>query len=163
MRLSLIAAVADNGTIGRDNDLPWRLPDDFRRFKALTMGHHLLMGRKTWESIGRPLPGRTTVVISRRPLTVPAGVELAASVDSALEVAALAGDDEAFVVGGAEIYRQLLSRADRIYLTRVHAEVDGDVRFPEFDETDWRLVAQEEHGADERHALPFTFVTYDRR
>lgn len=163
MRLSLIVAVSDNGTIGRGNDLPWRLPDDFRRFKAVTMGHHLLMGRKTWESIGRPLPGRTTVVISRRRLELPAGVKLAASVDESVEMAAAAGDDEAFVAGGAEIYRQLLARADRLYLTRVHADVAGDVAFPEFDPSEWRLVVCEKRPVDERHSLPFSFLVYERR
>jgi len=146
-----------------NNEMPWRLPDDFRRFKSLTMGHHLLMGRKTWESIGRPLPGRTTVVISRRQLELPTGVELADSVDAALDIAAAAGDEEAFVAGGEQIYRQFLERADRIYLTRVHADVAGDAAFPKLKETAWKRVASEPHAADERHLLPFTFLIYDRR
>lgn len=163
MRLSLIAAVADNGIIGRGNDIPWRLPADWRRFKATTMGHHLLMGRRTWESIGRPLPGRTTVVISRdADLELPDGVTRAGSLEAAIEVAVSAGDDEAFVAGGAEIYRQSLDRADRLYLTRVHAAPEGDTEFPEWERDDWILVASERHEADDTHAYAFTVEILER-
>jgi dihydrofolate reductase len=130
MRLSIIAAVADNGVIGRDNALPWRLSADLRRFKVLTLGHHLLMGRKTFESIGSVLPGRTTVVISRGRPALPPGVLLAHSIDEAVAMARASGDFEAFVAGGAEIYELALPVADRLYLTRVHTITDGDIRFP---------------------------------
>ena len=163
MQLSLIAAVADNGVIGSAGDIPWRLPDDWKRFKARTMGHHLLMGRRTWESIGKPLPGRTTVVISRRQPELPEGVQLASSLDQAIETAAAAGDEEAFVAGGAGIYRLTLPRADRLYLTRVHAAIEGDTMFPQWDEAEWQLVASDRHQADQRHAWAFTFQTFDRR
>jgi len=162
MRVSIIAAVADDRVIGRGNDLPWRLPADLARFKRLTLGHHLLMGRKTWESIGRPLPGRTTVVISRRQPELPAGVLLAAGIDQALDLARAAGEDEAFIAGGAEIYRQTLGRADRLYLTRVDARVAGDSRFPPWDAAAWRLVSRQDRPADGTNPLPLSFLVYDR-
>jgi len=148
MRLSIIVATAENGVIGRDNDLPWYLPADLKRFKQLTMGHHLLMGRKTFEAIGRALPGRTTVVISRGRPTLPEGVRLAASLDEALSLAAAAGEDEAFVAGGAQVYDLAGPRADRLYLTRIHAAIEGDTRLPELVESDWELVSKEDHGPD---------------
>ncbi len=162
MRVSLIAAVADDGVIGRDRDLPWRLPADWRRFKRLTMGHHLLMGRRTWESIARPLPGRTIVVISRGAPELPAGVHLAASLDDALALARRTGDDEAFIAGGAQIYRLALPLADRLYLTRVHATFDGDTRFPPWNTSTWRLTASEDHPADAQNPHPVTFETWER-
>lgn len=162
MRLSVIAAVAENGVIGRGNGLPWRLPEDLARFKRLTMGHHLVVGRKTFESIGRALPGRTLVVVTSGRPALPDGCRRAASIDEALEIARGAGDDEAFVGGGGEIYRQTLDRADRLYLTRVRAAFDGDVRFPAFDPERWRLVERVERPADERHAVPYAFEVYDR-
>src|SRR3954468_18964811 len=128
MRVSLIAAVAENGVIGHDGGLPWHLSDDLRRFKQLTMGHTIIMGRRTWESIGRPLPGRRTVVVTRQPnyrLEDPT-VTVASNLEQGLKTAKNAGDDEAFIVGGAELYRAALPAADRLYLTRVDAEVDGD-------------------------------------
>ncbi len=162
MRLSIIAAVAENGVIGRGNDLPWHLPADLKRFKRTTMGHHLLMGRKTFESIGRPLPGRTTVVISRGQPVVPEGVLVAGSLKEAIEIADRAGGDEAFVVGGAEIFAAALEIADRIYLTRVRAEVAGDRFFPRFDPDEWKLLSSEERPADERHAYPLEFRLFER-
>lgn len=156
-------AVAANGVIGRGNDLPWRLSADLRRFKELTMGHHLVMGRKTWESIGRPLPGRVMVVISRSRPQVPSGVVLVESIPQALEVARRAGDDEVFVVGGGEIYRQTLELADRLYLTRVHAEVVGDVCFPAWDEDRWKLLSRSQVAADERNDHAVSFEVYERR
>src|SRR3954452_22634299 len=128
MRVSLIAAVAENGVIGRDGGLPWHLSDDLRRFKRLTMGHTMVMGRRTWESIGRPLPGRRTVVVTRQSAyTVDADdVQVAHSLAAAVECAASSGDDEAFIIGGAELYRDAIAAADRLYITRVHASVDGD-------------------------------------
>jgi dihydrofolate reductase len=162
MKLSIIVAVAEYGIIGRDNDLPWYLPADLKRFKQLTMGHHLLMGRKTFEAIGRALPGRTTVVITRGQPTLPEGVERAGSLEEALALATAAGDDEAFVAGGAQIYSLALPKADRLYLTRIHAPIAGDTRFPDLAESDWELVSEEDHGPDEKNDYRYTFLVYDR-
>ena len=157
----MIAAVASNGVIGRGGELPWHLPDDLARFKSLTMGHHLIVGRRTWESIGRPLPGRRMVVVSRGAPEVPAEVARAGSFEEALDLAAAAGEEETFVGGGAALFAEALPRADRLYLTRVLADVPGDVLLPDFDETRWREVAREHHPADERHDYPFVFVTLE--
>ncbi len=159
MRLSIIAAVATNGIIGRDNGLPWHLPDDLKWFKKLTTGHTIIMGRRTFESIGRALPNRRTIVLTGNPDSV-SGVETA--VDLAAALALAAQDDEVFVVGGAAVYRAALSRAERLYLTRVHADVPGDVQFPELNDSSWRVVSEELHPADERHQFPFTFAVLDR-
>jgi len=164
MRVALIVAAAEGGVIGRGGGLPWHLPADLARFKRLTMGHHLLVGRRTWESIGRPLAGRRMVVVSRHPeaLALPAGVQAVASLEEALRLAATAGDDEAFVAGGASLYREALPRADRLYLTRVHAAVEGDTFLPPLDLSQWRAVEREELAADERNAYPTTFLVLDR-
>lgn len=164
MRISLIAALDEDDVIGRDGGLPWHLPDDLRRFRRLTMGHHVIVGRRTYESIGRALPGRTLLVLSRRrALQLPEGVCRAAGLAEALEHARAAGEEEAFVAGGASVYRDALPLADRIYLTRVHARVGGDVRFPPLSRACWREVAREEHAADEKHAHAFSFLVLDRR
>lgn len=158
--LSIIVAVADNGVIGSANQLPWRLPDDMKRFKALSMGKPILMGRKTFDSIGKPLPGRLSIVISRQPgLEIP-GCRVVSSVDAAIAAAQPA--PEIVIIGGAEIYRQALSRVQTIHLTRVHAVIEGDVMFPKLAEQEWREVAKEYHPADERHAHAFTFSTLER-
>jgi dihydrofolate reductase len=166
MRTSLIVAMARNRVIGRDNRLPWRLPADLRRFKELTMGHTLLVGRKTFESIGRPLPGRTMLVASRREGYAPKGVQVVRSVQEALEVAREGGETELFVAGGAEIYRQTLPVADRLYLTRIEEDVPGDAYFPEYDETEWRLVDREDfapsHEPAEETPFAWSFQVYER-
>lgn len=155
-QVALIVAVAANGVIGNGNDLPWRLPDDLRRFKALTVGKPVLMGRRTFDSIGRPLPQRRNIVISRQPGLAIDGCEVAGSLQQAIE---LAGEvPEVMVIGGAQIYRQALPLAAVIHLTRVHAEVPGDAVFPPLP-AGWREVASEQHPADERHAHAFTFLT----
>ncbi len=163
MRVSLIVAVARNGTIGRDGRLPWRLPDDLRDFKRKTMGHHIIMGRRTFASLGRPLPGRTHLVLSRNPEFAAEGVRVVHGVPEALEVAAAAGETEAFVIGGAAVYRDALRLADRVYLTEVQAEVDGDVEFEALDPRRWRETSRVERQADDRHAYDFAFCVYDRR
>ena len=164
MRLSIIAALASNGVIGRNNQLPWRLSSDLKRLKALTLGHHLIMGRRTFESIGRPLPGRTSVVITRRTDFAPDGVHISHSLEDAIHVARDADDAEPFIAGGAEIYAQAVHRADRMYLTRVHAEVAGDTFFPPFDEVaEWALTSAEHFTADDKNEYPSSFLTYDRR
>ena len=162
MRVALIVAVADNGVIGRAGDLPWRLPADLKRFRRLTMGHHLIIGRKTWQSIGKPLAGRRILVLTRAAAVEPAGADPCPSLAEALARAAAAGDDEPFVAGGAEVYRLALPLADRLYLTRVHASPEGDVRLPPFDTEHWQLVERRERPPDERHAHRLTFETYDR-
>ncbi|AGC47837.1 dihydrofolate reductase [Myxococcus stipitatus DSM 14675] len=159
MRLSAIVAMASNRAIGHQNQLPWRLPADLARFKRLTMGHTLVMGRKTYESIGRPLPGRTTVVITRQHDFAPPGVTVAHSVDEALQFAEARGDDEVFIAGGADLYAQTMARTQRLYLTRIAREYPGDVFFPDVDLSGWRLVEEEQHPEGD---LPFAFLTYER-
>jgi dihydrofolate reductase len=163
MNVTLIAALATNNVIGRNNQVPWCLPTDLRRFKALTMGHHLILGRRTYDSVGRPLPGRTNVVITRREDWTAEGVTVVHSLEDALRVAAEAGETEAYIAGGAEIYELAIHRADRMQLTRVHAEVEGDTWFPEFDDvSEWKLVDSEHYEADEKNEFPFSFLTYER-
>ncbi len=162
MTVSLIAAMALNRTIGCDGGLPWNLPADLKRFRERTTGHVIIMGRKTHESIGRPLPGRTNVVLSRRAGYTAAGCVVARDLDGALEQARDAGETEAFVIGGAAIYEQALAHADRIYLTQVHADVPGDVFFPPLEASTWREVEREEHPADQRHAHRFAFTVLER-
>jgi dihydrofolate reductase len=159
----MIAALSSNGVIGRNDGIPWRLSTDLKRLKSLTMGHHLIMGRRTYESVGRPLPGRTNVVITRRTDYAPQGVTVVHTLDDAIRLAAAAADPEPFIAGGAEIYDLAMHRADRMYLTRVHAEVEGDTFFPEFDDvSEWRLTDAEHFDADEKNEYPFSFLTYDR-
>ncbi len=162
MKLSLIAALAQNRTIGIRNTLPWRIPEDLKHFKALTMGHHIIMGRKTFDSIGKPLPGRTTVVVTRnRELSAPAGCLVTHSLEEA--VVACAGDAEVFIVGGAELYAQALPLADALYLTELQQEVHGDAHFPEFDRGAWQEIARERCSQVGPQALEYHFVTYRRR
>jgi dihydrofolate reductase len=162
MKISLIAAADEENGIGLNGLLPWRLPDDLKRFKQLTLGHHLIMGRKTYQSIGKPLPGRTTIVVTRQSEYQPEGVLTAPGVKAALELARSRGESEAFVCGGGEIYHQMLPLAERVCLTRVHARLAADVRFPELAATDWQLIESIAHPADERHPYPFTFLTYQK-
>lgn len=164
MRVSLIAAVSENGVIGRHGELPWRLSNDLRQFKQLTMSHTVIMGRRTWESIARPLPGRRMVVVSRRPEfhVADPDVQVVNSLDEALRVADSANDVEAFVIGGAELYRAALSVANRLYLTRVHAQVDGDTFFPELSWKDWQLVDSRAFAADQNNDHPHTLEILDR-
>jgi dihydrofolate reductase len=167
MRVSLIAAMAANRVIGQTIDgmhgLPWHLPADLRRFKAVTMGHTLIMGRKTYDSVGRPLPGRRTIVVTRQPGWSAAGVAVAHSLCEALQTAAAEGIDEVFVAGGGEIFREALPHADRIHLTRIARDFPGDVFFPELDATAWRIVEQEHHEASDETPYAFTFEVLDRR
>lgn len=162
--LVLLAALDRNHAIGRDNDLPWRLPDDLARFKALTMGKPLLMGRRTAESLGRALPGRRNLVLTRRGQVPHAGMEAVPSVEQALQAAAIDGAAELWVIGGGEVYALCLPRATRMYLTHVDAAVGrADTFFPRFDPEDWRVASREAHAADARHAHAFEFVDYRRR
>ena len=168
--VSLIVAVAENGVIGRDGKLPWRLGSDLRRFRKLTMGHPLIMGRKTFEAIGKPLDGRDNIVVTRGAVperALPDGVFLAPSLDAALTVARrqakVRGVKEVFVIGGADLFAQALPNASRIYLTRVHATPEGDVRFEPPQGGDWAEVSREDRPAGERDEFPVTDVILERR
>jgi dihydrofolate reductase len=156
----MIVAAAENGVIGVDNRLPWRLKPDLQRFKQLTMGHHLIMGRKTYESIGRPLQGRITVVLTRSAGVDVPDVLVARSLDDAFAQAAARGDDEPFVCGGADVYAQALGDCDRCYLTVVERQYTGDAIFPGLDAASWQLVESESHPESDP---PFRFETWDRR
>lgn len=161
MRVVIVVAMAQNRTIGRDGDLPWRLPADLKHFKAVTMGKPIVMGRKTYDSIGRPLPGRLNVVITRSTTYTPDGVTVVHSLEDALEAARASGAEETCIVGGAEIYRLALPMTSRLELTEVHEHVDGDTHFPAFDRADWTETARERHEAeDDRPA--YSFVTLER-
>lgn len=157
--VSLVVAVARNGVIGRDNDLPWRLPDDLKRFKAVTLGKPVVMGRKTYESIGRPLPGRENRIVTRQP-----GLRIeGCRVFQRLEDALAGAEEEIMVIGGAQIYAEALPLADRLYLTEVDAEAEGDARFPVIDPAQWQETCREPHAMDDRHAHGFVFRVLERR
>jgi dihydrofolate reductase len=162
MKISLIAAVAANGVIGRGNALPWRLRDDLRSFVHKTLGHHVIMGRKQYASMGQPLPRRPNIVISRNP-DFRADCPVVGSLERALELARAAAESEAFIIGGAEIYALALPLADTFYRTRVLAAVSGDVFFPDFDPSEWDVRVESEHAADERNEHPFVIETLTRR
>jgi len=162
MKISLIAAVAANGVIGRDNGLPWRLRDDLRFFAQKTLGHHVIMGRKQYLSVGHALPRRPNIVLSRNP-NFRADCPVAGSLEQALGLARSAGESEAFIIGGAEIYALALPLADTFYRTRVLAEVPGDVFFPPIDPCAWDVQIESEHAADERNELAFVIETLRRK
>jgi dihydrofolate reductase len=162
MRISLIAAMAENGIIGRGGQLPWRLSADLKRFKRLTTGHTVIMGRKTWESIGRPLPDRRMVVITRQSGYQADGVTIVGSLDEALAVAQSANEDDAFIIGGAEVYWLALPKADRLYITLVLADVAGDTKFPEVDWETWARIDTETVDADADNEYPHLFYVFER-
>ena len=168
MRISIIAAIATNGVIGRNGQLPWRLSKDLQRFKRLTMGHTIIMGRRTWESIGRPLPGRKTIVVTRQhDYAVDAtNVQIAASLDDALQLAEQGREEEAFIVGGAELYHEALPLVDRLYFTEVAADVNGDTYFPlnfdTFEWDEWNSLETDAHDADSENDHACIFVTLER-
>lgn len=160
MRIAIVAAMGENRAIGLGNGLPWRMPADLKYFKSLTMGHHLIMGRKTFDTVGKPLPGRPTIVVTRQPDLAIEGVTVVNSLDAALEL--VSEMDEVFIAGGAEIYRLALEVADRIYLTLIHHSFDADTFFPAFDESQWRLVSRTDYAADEKNPHPYSFLIFDR-
>ena len=160
MKISLIVAAATNNVIGRDGGLPWHLSEDLKRFKRLTSGKPIIMGRLTYESIGKPLQGRRNIVVSRRGDLEIDGCEVVATLDDALKLTA--GAEEVMVIGGGKIYEQMLPIADRIHLTRVHASVDGDTYIPEISEDEWKVVDEENFPADESGQYGFSFITLDR-
>ena len=161
MKIAMIAAMAKNRVIGLDNDMPWHLPDDLKFFKANTTGKPVIMGRKTFESIGsRPLPKRPNIVISRNPDLKLEGVQVFQSIDDAL--ATLTESEEVIIMGGGQLYKQMLDRADRLYLTLIDVELEGDTSFPDWAHLNWQEVDRVPHGIDERHQYSFEFVTLDR-
>jgi dihydrofolate reductase len=163
MIISLIAALDENGGIGFHNSIPWHLPSDLARFKNLTMGHHLILGRRTYQSIGKPLPGRQMIVLSRNPDYSPPGCLRAPSLADALDLARSRQEKEVFVIGGGEIYRQALTSADRFYLTRVHTTAEVDTYFPEWDRTDWEQICSQALPADDRNPFNSTFSCLIRK
>ncbi len=160
MIISLIAAASENNVIGKDNKLIWKLTEDMKFFRKKTTGHHIIMGRKTFESTG-VLPNRTSIVISRNSgLKIPENCLLASSIEDA--ITKVKNDDEVFIIGGADIYRQSLEIADKIYLTRIHQTFEGDAFFPEIDKTKWELVSQQNHQADEKNQYAYSFLEFDK-
>ncbi|HEV7381630.1 MAG TPA: dihydrofolate reductase [Dyadobacter sp.] len=163
MLTSIIVAVSGNGVIGKDNQLIWRLPDDLKRFKALTLGHPMIMGRKTFESIGKPLPGRTSIVVTRNADFAADGVIIAHSLQDALTEARKIEEQEVFIIGGGELYKQSLSLADKLYITEVNTVTDGDTFFQITDPTQWDEIERTVHQADDRHSFSFNFVNYSKK
>jgi len=161
MKVSIIAAMSSNRVIGKNAGLPWYLPADLKFFKELTLGHAIVMGRRTYETIGRPLPGRRNVVVTRQTGLKFEGIEVVHSLREAMDL--LKGETEVFIAGGGEIYRRALDLADRIYLTLIHAEIEGDTWFPEFDESAWELVERTDRRADEKNRYDYSFLVYERR
>ncbi|MFZ4105675.1 dihydrofolate reductase [Flavobacterium sp.] len=154
----LIAAAAENNALGKDNELLWHLPDDFKRFKQTTSGHYIIMGRKTFESFPKPLPNRTHVIITRQKDYLAEGCIVVNSLEEAIKICPK--EEEVFIIGGAEIYKQFIENADKIELTRVHSDFEADAFFPEFNASEWSLVFSEKHFQDEKHKFDFTFETY---
>jgi len=160
MIVSQIAAMSENHVIGKDNQLLWHMPNDLKHFKNTTSGHTVIMGRKTFDSVGKPLPKRRNIIITRQIITIE-GCEVVNSIDAALELSK--DEDEVFIVGGAEIYKQALPYTDRVYLTVIHHHFDGDSFFPELSSNEWKEVSHENHPADEKNAFAYAFITYERR
>ncbi len=156
--ITIIAAVAENNALGKDNKLVWHLPDDFKRFKELTTGHYIIMGRKTFESFPKPLPNRTHIIITRQKKYSPEGCIVVNSIENA--ILKCPKDEEVFIIGGGEIYKQSLLLSNKIQLTRVHGVVEADTYFPEIDPNNWQLVFEELHKNDDKHNFDFTFQTF---
>jgi dihydrofolate reductase len=159
MIVSIIVAISENHVIGKDNKLLWHLPADLKHFKDTTTGHTVIMGRKTYDSVGKPLPKRRNIIITRQPITIE-GCEVVNSIETALDLCK--SEDEVFIVGGAEIYKQSLKLTDRIYLTIVHKDFDGDSFFPEIDKTEWKEISREDFEPDEKNNLPYSFIKLER-
>ncbi|APS37563.1 MULTISPECIES: dihydrofolate reductase [Salegentibacter] len=159
--ITMIAAAAENNALGKDQDLVWHLPDDFKRFKRLTTGHHIIMGRKTFETFPKPLPNRTHIVITRKDNYLHKDATVVSSLEKGLEFARK--DEQPFIIGGGEIYELGMDVADKIELTRVHGTFEADTFFPEIDEEKWKLIAEDFHPKDEKHDYAFTYLTYVRK
>lgn len=162
MLVSAIVAVAENGAIGKDNDIPWRLSEDLKYFKRTTLNKHIISGKNNFFSIGRPLPKRTNIIISRDPYFIAEGCLVAHSVEEALEIAFDNGEEEAFIIGGAKIYELSQKYWDKLYYTEVHAQVDGDVFFPKVDFSEWKLRSKDKHSSSEKNDFDFTFKVFER-
>lgn len=162
MLISAIVAMSKNRVIGKDNGIPWYLPADMKYFKKTTMGHHVIMGRKTFLSIGRPLPKRTNIVLTRDPFFVATDVIVASSIKEAINYSLSAKEDEVFIIGGGEIYKQSMQQLDRIYLTQIDIEIEGEVFFPELNELEWKMLFEEPHQADEKNPHNYNFQIYER-
>jgi len=160
MILSAVVAIAENNAIGKNNELLWHLPNDLKHFKQITSSHTVIMGRKTYDSVGKPLPNRRNIVVTRQHIAIE-GCEVVHSVEEALKLCQ--SEQEVFIIGGAEIYKLALPLLNRVYLTVVHHDFDGDAYFPELDKTRWIETAREEHEIDEKHAIPYTFITLERQ
>ena len=167
MKVSLIVAMSENRVIGRENQMPWHLPDELKYFKQVTMGKPLVMGRNTFESIGKPLPGRPNIVVTRNPDYDADGVSVVSCIEDALELAEQLTERDAnaevMIIGGAQVFAMTLPLADRLYLTEVHATINGDVFFPEFPRDQWRLVARDEHAIDARNPYAYSVMVLERR
>jgi dihydrofolate reductase len=162
MIISAIVATAHNQVIGKDNSLPWYLPADLKYFKKTTLGHHILMGRKNYESIGRPLPKRTNIIITRNPYYISSGCLTAHSIEDALQIAYENGEDEVFIIGGGEIYQASMPYLERIYLTEVDVDIEGDVFFPEIDSTQWKEISSDPHLAGGKNPMNYCFKVFER-
>ncbi|MDB5007073.1 MAG: dihydrofolate reductase [Mucilaginibacter sp.] len=160
MTITIVVAISENHAIGKDNKLLWHLPGDLKHFKEITTGHTIIMGRKTYESVGRPLPNRRNVIVTRQTIAIE-GCEVVHSIEDALLLCA--GELEVFIVGGAEIYKQAMKLTNRIYLTIVHKEFEGDSFFPEIDKSEWKEVYHEDHEPDQKNLLSYSFITYEAR
>ncbi len=159
MIVTIVVAISENHAIGKDNKLLWYLPKDLKHFKDITTGHTVIMGRKTYDSVGKPLPNRRNIIITRQAITIE-GCEVVSSLESAIDLCK--SEQEVFIVGGAEIYKQAMKLTDRIYLTIVNKEFEGDSFFPEIDMPEWKEIFREDHEPDEKNKLPYSFITYER-
>jgi dihydrofolate reductase len=159
MIVSIVVAIAENYAIGKNNQLLWHMPADLKHFKNITTGHTVIMGRKTYDSVGKPLPNRRNIIITRRDISID-GCEVVKSIEEAL--ALCANEDEVFIVGGAEIYKLAMSKTDRIYLTIIHHSFDADTLFPEIDYMEWKEISREDHQPDEKNNFPYSFITLER-
>lgn len=163
MKISCIVAVAKNNVIGKDNDIPWYLPADLKYFKRTTLNHHIIMGRKCYESIGKPLPKRTNIILTRNPFYLVSNCYISSSLGEALQLAEDNGEEEAFIIGGAQIYELAMDKCDTLYLTEVDLEVEGDVFFPEISFEEWELVSEDAHQADEKNEHDYVFKVFKRK
>lgn len=163
MKISCIVAAGNNNVIGNDNDIPWYLPADLQYFKKITLGHHIIMGRNCFESIGKPLPKRTNIVLTRDPFYIASNCLIAHSIPEALAMAHENGEEEAFIIGGGKIYQQSQELWDDLYFTKVDVEVEGNVYFPELDMNEWKLVSEDQHLPDEKNKYSYNFQKYERK
>ncbi len=163
MIVSAIVAKAKDNVIGKDNDIPWYLPTDLKYFKKTTLNHHIIMGRKCFQSIGKPLPKRTNIIVTRNPFYIVSNCYIASSVEEALEIAYDNGEEEAIIIGGGEIYKLTQKLWDKLYITEVHAEIEGDIFFPKIDTKKWVKVSEESHQKDAKHEFDYSFLVYEKK